>query len=133
MHCGVRGGGDCAGRPWKTGSNAFKYAKLLYVMPLLFAYTPILIEVGGSVDAHVPTSWMAATLGTIAFGAVTVGYLQRRTPIPEWLLLAGATFLCYLPPMWTDVVGVALLVLLFWLKWHVEISLRRGVRLLPQG
>lgn len=31
--------------PWKTGWTAFKYAKLLYVMPVLFAFTPqILFE-----------------------------------------------------------------------------------------
>ena len=31
--------------PWKTGWTAFKFAKLLYVVPLLFAYTPqILFE-----------------------------------------------------------------------------------------
>jgi TRAP transporter 4TM/12TM fusion protein len=119
--------------PWKTGWNAFKYAKLLYVMPLLFAYTPILIGVGGSVDAHVISSWVAALLGTIAFGAVTIGYLRRSTTLPEWLLLSGATFLCYMTPIWTDVVGVALVGLLWWLQGKVEISLRRGIRVLPQG
>jgi TRAP transporter 4TM/12TM fusion protein len=92
--------------PWKTGWNAFKYAKLLYVMPLLFAYTPILIGVGERVDAHVLTSWLAALLGTIAFGAVTIGFLRRTTTAPEWLLLAGATFLCYMTPTWSDLVGV---------------------------
>ncbi len=31
--------------PWKTGWTAFKFAKLLYVVPILFAYTPqILFE-----------------------------------------------------------------------------------------
>jgi TRAP transporter 4TM/12TM fusion protein len=119
--------------PWKTGWNAFKYAKLLYVMPLLFAYTPILIGVGGTVDAHVITSWIAALLGTIAFGAVTIGYLRRSTTLPEWLLLSGATFLCYMTPIWSDVVGVALVGLLWWLQGRVEISLRRGIRMLPQG
>lgn len=119
--------------PWKTGWMAFKYAKLLYVMPLLFAYTPMLIEVGGTVDGHVITSWIAATLGTIAFGAVTIGFLQRRTTVPEWLLLCVATFLCYMTPIWSDFVGVAMVVALFLLQRRVEISLRRGIRMLPQG
>ncbi|MEX2541761.1 MAG: TRAP transporter permease, partial [Trueperaceae bacterium] len=119
--------------PWKTGWNAFKYAKLLYVMPLLFAYTPILVGVGQSVDGHVITSWIAALLGTIAFGAVTIGYLKRATTAPEWLLLAGATFLCYMPPIWSDIVGVALVAFLWWLQGRVEISLGRGIRLLPHS
>jgi TRAP transporter 4TM/12TM fusion protein len=62
--------------PWKTGWNAFKYAKLLYVMPLLFAYTPILFEMGQPIDGHVLMSWVSATLGTIAFGAVTISSSQ---------------------------------------------------------
>lgn len=116
--------------PWKTGWNAFKYAKLLYVMPILFAYTPILVEVGGVVDFHVITSWISATLGTIAFGAVTIGFLQRKTTIPEWIFLAGGTFLCYMTPLWTNFVGIALIVLLWWLQKRVEISFARGIRVL---
>ena len=30
--------------PWKTGWACFKFAKMLYIMPLLFAYTHILLE-----------------------------------------------------------------------------------------
>jgi TRAP transporter 4TM/12TM fusion protein len=116
------------GDPWRTGWAAFKYAKLLYVMPLLFAFTPILMD--GPVDKIVVT-WISATLGTIAFGALTVGYLQRRTTILEWVILAGATFLCYLPSYWSDAVGVALVVGLWFLQRRVELSLRRGIRLLP--
>ena len=116
--------------PWKTGWNAFKYAKLLYVMPLLFAYTPILIEVGGRVDMHVIASWISATLGTIAFGAVTIGYLQRKTTVPEWLIVAAATLLCYLTPIWTDVAGVAILAFMWYLQQRLEISFTRGIRML---
>jgi TRAP transporter 4TM/12TM fusion protein len=116
------------GDPWRTGWAAFKYAKLLYVMPLLFAFTPILMD--GPVDKIVVT-WISATLGTIAFGALTVGYLQRRTTILEWVILAGATFLCYLPSYWSDAVGVALVVGLWFLQRRVELSLRRGIRFLP--
>lgn len=119
--------------PWKTGWNAFKYAKLLYVMPILFAYTPILLELGQPIDAHVLTSWVAAVLGTIAFGAVTIGFLRRKTTAPEWLLLSGATVLAYMTPIWSDFAGVALVGVLWWLQGKVEISFRHGIRALPQA
>ncbi len=32
--------------PWKTGWTAFKFAKLLYVMPILFAFTPAILFEG---------------------------------------------------------------------------------------
>jgi TRAP transporter 4TM/12TM fusion protein len=113
--------------PWKTGWTAFKFAKLLYVMPLLFAFTPILGT--GPVDKVIVT-WISATLGTIAFGALTVGFLQRNTTLLEWIILACATFLCYMPSIWSDVLGVAMVVGLWMLQRTVELSFRRGVRLL---
>ena len=45
---------------------SFRFAKLLYVIPFLFAYTPILLT--GSVKLAV---WVmgAAVVGTVAFSA----------------------------------------------------------------
>jgi TRAP transporter 4TM/12TM fusion protein len=37
--------------PWKTGWTAFKFAKLLYVVPLLFAYTPQILFEGKPLTA----------------------------------------------------------------------------------
>jgi TRAP transporter 4TM/12TM fusion protein len=113
------------GDPWKTGWTAFKFAKLLYVMPVLFAYTPMLMN--GPIEKVVIT-WISATLGTIAFGALTIGYLQRRTTILEWLILAAATVLCYLPSLWSDAVGIGLLAALWMLQPRIELSLRHGIR-----
>ncbi|MEE9274342.1 MAG: TRAP transporter fused permease subunit [bacterium] len=80
--------------PWKTGWTSFKFAKLLYVMPLLFAYTPILMT--GTVAS---TIWAmsAATIGTIAFSIWTMGYFRRRTTILEWLALGLAAAMCFIP------------------------------------
>lgn len=80
--------------PWKTGWTSFRFAKMLYVMPLLFAYTPILL--GGSAGR---TAWTmgAALFGTIAFSAWTMGYLRRKTSPAEWLLLGAAALFCFLP------------------------------------
>jgi TRAP transporter 4TM/12TM fusion protein len=40
--------------PWKTGWTAFKYAKMLYVMPLLFAFTPSILFQGKIVEVKMP-------------------------------------------------------------------------------
>jgi TRAP-type uncharacterized transport system fused permease subunit len=37
--------------PWKTGWTAFKFAKLLYVVPILFAYTPQILFEGKPLTA----------------------------------------------------------------------------------
>jgi TRAP transporter 4TM/12TM fusion protein len=80
--------------PWKTGWTSFRFAKMLYVLPLLFAYTPILMT--GSPTATV-WAMVTATIGTIAFSAWTMGWLHRRTTWPEWLLLGLVALFCFMP------------------------------------
>ena len=80
--------------PWKTGWMSFRFAKMLYIMPLLFAFTPIL-NFGNPVGA----AWtmLAATVGVVAFAAWTMGYLSRATTKLEWVLLCAASLMCFVP------------------------------------
>jgi len=80
--------------PWPTAWLSFRFAKMLYVMPLLFAYTPILFT-----DTVATTLWTMAmaTVGTIAFSAWTMGYFQRAATMSHSLLLAIAALCCFLP------------------------------------
>ena len=80
--------------PWKTGWMSFRFAKMLYIMPLLFAYTPILFT--GSVEGAL---WVmfTATVGTIAFASWSTGWLHRRLALWEWLGLGVLTLFCFLP------------------------------------
>jgi TRAP-type uncharacterized transport system fused permease subunit len=80
--------------PWKTGWTSFRFAKMLYVLPVLFAYTPILMT--GSAAATV-WAMLTATVGTIAFSAWTMAWLHRRTTWPEWLLLGLLALFCFMP------------------------------------
>lgn len=100
--------------PWKTGWTSFKFAKMLYVTPLLFAYVPGILLEGSGFDIF--TAFFSATLGTIAFGALAMGFLRRRTRMHEWIVLAAATVLLYWPTFLTDAVGLALCALVWWLQ-----------------
>ncbi|HSM75819.1 MAG TPA: TRAP transporter large permease subunit, partial [Desulfobacterales bacterium] len=110
--------------PWKTGWTSFKFAKLLYVMPFLFAFTPEILLKNWDVTpaepfpfASVALTFFAATIGTLAFSALTMGYLVRRTTIIEWIFFAVATVLCYTPGLVTDSTGIIMvLALIFWQK-----------------
>jgi TRAP-type uncharacterized transport system fused permease subunit len=190
--------------PWKTGWTAFKFAKLLYVMPLLFAYTPqilfegkpltappmqdeimgamiteiaiapgdevsrgqaiatvldgdeireitanrsgIVKEVmvtggafleGGVVIAetrprglNVISSIWSAILGTIAFSALTMGYLIRKTNLLEWVALAAATLLLYWPTLTTDLLGLVI-VAIIWLSQRARNRRDQGLAAAP--
>ncbi|HRQ48497.1 MAG TPA: TRAP transporter fused permease subunit, partial [Rhodocyclaceae bacterium] len=81
--------------PWKTGWTAFKFAKMLYVMPILFAFVPAILFDGTTFE--ILSAFVSATLGTIAFGAFSMGYLRRGTKVHEWIILGVGTFLLYWP------------------------------------
>ncbi len=107
--------------PWKTGWMSFRFAKMLYVLPLLFAFTPIL-------DFDDPTGaiWtmLTTTVGVVAFAAWTMGYLHRSTSWVEWFFLALAALMCfvplytapvnYLPGYAINIAGALLLVAVWW-------------------
>ncbi|MBE0496435.1 MAG: TRAP transporter permease [Campylobacterales bacterium] len=100
--------------PWKTGWTSFKFAKMLYIMPLLFAYVPAILLDGTPFEIF--TAFLSATLGTIAFGAFAMGFLRRKTKFYEWIILGLATILLYWPSLLSDVAGIALIGAVWWLQ-----------------
>ena len=105
--------------PWKTGWACFKFAKLLYVMPLLFAYTHILFTDGTTVEYMLSVA--SAVVGTIIFSMVTMGYFVRKTHWYEWILLALAAFLAYIYNIWTFVLAIVIVVVIYILQKRSEV------------
>ncbi|MEZ4648421.1 MAG: biotin/lipoyl-containing protein [Candidatus Eisenbacteria bacterium] len=62
------------------------------------------------------SSMFSAVLGTVAFSALTMLYLIRKTSLIEWLLLAVGTVLLYWPGFVTDGMGILLVVLVWFLQ-----------------
>jgi TRAP transporter 4TM/12TM fusion protein len=97
--------------PWKTGWTSFKFAKMLYIGPFLFAFSPGFL-LGG--PAHI-APWLdiilamvTITLGTIAFGSLTMGYFLCGTNLVEWILCAVATVLLFFPDLLGWATGLGL-------------------------
>jgi TRAP transporter 4TM/12TM fusion protein len=98
--------------PWKSGWNSFRFAKMIYVMPLLFAYTPILFS--GTPEENM-MAIASAVIGTVAFSILSTGYFLTRTTLVEWLILAVATVLAFIPTLDTDIAAFALFIAVyFW-------------------
>lgn len=104
--------------PWKTGWACFKFAKLLYIMPLLFAYTHILFS-----GTHLQNvlSVVTALVGTILFSIMTMGYFMRKTRWYETVLLGIAAFLAFTYHIWTFTIGMAILGVVFFLQRREEL------------
>jgi TRAP-type uncharacterized transport system fused permease subunit len=112
--------GIAGSKPMATGVEAWKVAKGLYIVPLMFAYTPMigaplpdLLRIGGF-----------ALFGIYAFNVL----LQRYAEGPlSWfhypLLVTGAVGAFYPLHWWANLGGAAMITLVIWL------SLRNDARL----
>jgi len=79
--------------PMATGLRSWKIAKGLYIVPLLFAYTPIL---GGS-WAEIFTIFTFALLGLYAFTCSLQGHMENRLNLPERAALLVIAFFLLKP------------------------------------
>ncbi len=118
--------------PWKTGWTSFKFAKMLYVGPFLFAFSPgFLLGGPGHIMPwyQVVSTWVTIILGTIAFGSLTMGYFLCGMKIFEWTLAAISTLFLFFPHLinylvfWVDLptyvvdaFGIGLWVIVFFMQ-----------------
>jgi TRAP transporter 4TM/12TM fusion protein len=111
--------GIAAERPMPVGFTSWKLAKGLYIIPLLFAYTPL---IGGGWLEVLPVA-LIALAGLYAFAGVFEGHLEG--PLTVWqrslLALSAALLLTVHGWWWLDIAGLCLLGLVLW-------SSRAGVR-----
>jgi TRAP transporter 4TM/12TM fusion protein len=97
-------------KPMETGLQSWKLAKGLYIVPLLFAYTPF---IGGSwIDDF--TIFFFALFGLYAFAAGLEGFMEARVSLPVRLLsVACAVALLWPAALWIHFIGLVVLIVLF--------------------
>tara|TARA_B100001123_G_scaffold58069_1_gene62446 strand:- start:267 stop:2474 length:2208 start_codon:yes stop_codon:yes gene_type:complete len=101
--------------PMATGLTSWKIAKGLYIMPLLFAYTPIL---SGDWVAAITIS-VFALFGLYYFTAAISGHMERAINPLERIVMLAAAALCLWPSMiWLHLLGVAIGAGIF--AWHLR-------------
>ncbi len=94
-------------KPMETGVQSWKIAKGLYVVPLLFAYTPL---VGGT-WFEVGSIFVFALFGLYAFAAGIEGFMENRLNLPLRLLTLGAAAALLWPTtLIIHVVGLSVLI-----------------------
>jgi TRAP transporter 4TM/12TM fusion protein len=118
--------GIAGSKPMETGFAAWRLAKGIYIIPFLFAYTPLLFE--GPVYQVLATA-VSATLGLMAFTATMQGYFLRKLFLWERGLLGLATLGLLWPHMPFRIVGLLILAALYLpqkLTARREVSLTTG-------
>jgi TRAP transporter 4TM/12TM fusion protein len=93
--------------PMKTGFTALKFSAFLFVIPVLFVYTPILMPNGLTISAvqAMATSFIAV----IATAAAFCGYFLCRTTLLERAVLIVSAILLLFPQWYINLAGLALL------------------------
>ncbi|MFD3684435.1 TRAP transporter permease [Nocardiopsis sp. NPDC058631] len=92
--------------PMRSGVSSWKFAKGLYLIPLLMAYSSLMALDGPVLDVVV-----AVVSGCVALAASAIaieGFFLRRTLLGERLLLAVAALLVLVAPEWAALVEGAL-------------------------
>lgn len=97
--------------PMRTGWQAWKYAKGLYLIPVLMAYSPAFLFDGPLSRFFLVTP--GAILGILAGGAALEGFFVRQSRWWERLVLGVAALLLWTPHWPSDLAGLVLLVAIF--------------------
>lgn len=99
-------------KPMATGFAAWKIAKGLYIIPLLFAYTPF---IGGSAY-EVAVIFGTAVFGLYAAAGFLEGYLENRLNSPLRLICGGLAVVLLWPneTLFFDIAAFAALAALVW-------------------
>ena len=92
--------------PNRAGFAAVRLASPLFIMPFLFAYTPLLLD--GTLPNVIETI-LSATIGMIAYAAMMQGYWLRLANVMDRILLGAGALCLFVPSIYSDLIGLGLL------------------------
>ena len=103
--------GIAGSKPMATGVEAWKIAKGLYIVPLMFAYTPMI----GAPLPDLLRIGVFALFGIYAFNVLIQRYAEGPVAIWHYPLLLLGMAGCFYPLVWSyNVVGAGLVVFVLW-------------------
>ncbi|MBN2394847.1 MAG: TRAP transporter permease [Candidatus Atribacteria bacterium] len=113
------GAGIAGGNTMRTGFIAVRLAVAGFMIPYIFAIDPALMGLGTSVFRTIQLI-ITSLSGVLALGAAAGGYLLSTTLYYERILLIISALLLITPDLMTDILGVAVLAIVFYLQYTRE-------------
>ena len=107
--------GIAKSEPNATGFMAVKLAAAGFLIPYVFCYDPSLLLINAS-NLQIAIMIATAVIGIASLSFAAVGFWKRKLWLWERLLLLGATITLIVPGLVTDVVGIGILTLVFFLQ-----------------
>lgn len=113
--------GIAGANPLRTAFTSWKLAKGIYIIPIIMAYRPLLMN-GEPFDVFM--TMLTTMVGLIAFAACLDRYLFDHATWLEVLLLLGAAVGLFWPEGWVDLVGLLLFVVVLIKQWPRRAAMR---------
>ena len=109
------GSGISGGNALRTGINASKLAIAAFIIPYMFVLNPELLLLDG-VTASLGLALLTAIFGMVALSSSLIGYLTAPLKIWERVLLGIGGLMMIKPGLVTDIAGVAIFAIIFFLS-----------------
>jgi TRAP transporter 4TM/12TM fusion protein len=97
---------DC--KPMDAGWAALRLSSPLFIIPLLFVYTPILFTSGTTYEIW--ATIFTSLIGIIAYAGMMQGYWLKMARVVTRVALGIAAVLLFIPTLPTDIAGLVLIV-----------------------
>ena len=98
--------------PFKTGWQAFKYALVTLLVPFAFCSNTALLLQGGNALEMIRCC-VTAGIGVSVFGVAMIGWFKGKVNPVFRILLGVSTILLVMPSAITDIIGIAIIVIVF--------------------
>ncbi len=93
-------------KPMDAGWAALRLSSPLFIIPLLFVYTPLLLD---GTPFAVWSTVVTCFIGIVAYAGMMQGFWLKRANIPTRVTLAVAAILLFIPTLSTDLLGLAVI------------------------
>ncbi|MEW6669020.1 MAG: TRAP transporter permease [Thermodesulfobacteriota bacterium] len=101
----------------RTAWTAVKLVLVSFIVPFMFVYSPALLFIGSWWD--ILEAFITAMIGVYFMAATVEGYWHSRLNVVQRLLGAAAALLLIKPGWITDLIGLALVAVLYIWEWSV--------------
>lgn len=102
----IAASGIAACDPNRAGFAAVRLASPLFIMPFLFAYTPLLLN---GPPVNVIETIVSAFIGILAYAGMMQGYWLRMAHVLERILLGAGAACLFVPNLYSRLIGLGLL------------------------
>ncbi|SES77945.1 TRAP transporter, 4TM/12TM fusion protein [Salinibacillus kushneri] len=118
------GAGIAGAEPMKTGMAAVRLGITAYIVPYLFVYGDELLLIGSS--SQIILSVITALIGVVGIACAAEGWMLRHAFWYERLILFAGAIAMIIPGIYSDIIGVIVLISVYFLQKKGRKDLRIG-------